>query len=381
MQTKQRHNSKAKRSLLTRKNTRPSTSRKNKLRGKRIQRRGIALSNTSGNASNHLLGLPVRNFNRFSTFDNAEIDCFIDRTYKCLLNVPGFNTKKEWDKLPTKDEVALFLLREVERLTPKGFDYLISDKGEQYAIYYYQISPNGVIKYSTNCIEWLPEIYKVDPLLYEMICAAIYKISSYFNIDILTDYFMEVHIDDFGIWDSDEYDEDEKMKIINQIKQYTDENGKAKVLYQYMQRQAQNYSDKVLIDSILNLKPSKAKLKGALIKWLQLSIPCLKERVDLNSFILPLDGYDDGALNIKSNYGFYYSFFDEVSKRGEEWRNDTYSNIGEMDAAIHYMYTEDAAIQPASFEPLKALNTFMQYGRDIFRMQFENKYEKLYGTN
>jgi hypothetical protein len=318
----------------------------------------------------------------FSTRATSELDRFIEGAFNCLVHVPGFNANKNWDKLPKKDELAMFLLSEIIRLTPKGFDWMINNENQDpFCLFYYKIITSEVVKYAVTSIEWLPEIYKVDPLLYELVCATISKISTRYNIDLLTDDLMDFHIYDSGMWDSEEIEEDERARVFQHVNEYKTENGKAIKLLRYIQRQGENYSDKVLIDSILNLKKSKAKLKGEVIEWLILAIPCLKKWVDINRFHLPLDGYEDGALTIRSNYGFYYSFLDEVAKRAEEWRNETYSNIGEMDAAQYFLYSEDGASDIASYEPLKYLNQFMFKGRHIYIKFFEQKYQKQYEVN
>lgn len=384
MQKKQGHNNK-RRQLQHRKHLKEIHKRQGRLPKKRLSGRSRGKQpfvNSGGVASNHLLRLPVRNFNFFHAESDYKLRSFIQGVYPCLKHVPGFDQTKQWDKLPTLEELAMFLLNEVKANCPKGYDWMISDEEGDMSIYYYQICPVK-FEFSHVCLDWLEEIKQIDGLLFEMICAMIYKIHTRFNFSMITDQFTEMVIYESNIergLEEDGEDQEVIYKVIQQKQVYL-EHGKANKLFQYMQRQAENYSNKLLIDSIKQLRKTRSKIKNEMIEWLNLGIECLNNPVDLDSFVLPLDGYEDGALNVKSNYSFPYSFYDQCQIRGEEWRNDTYSNIGEMDPAVFYHYTENGASEPADAEPIKHLNKFMGFGRGIFWRNYEDKYKKLYEIN
>lgn len=377
MQKKQKHNNK-RGTLQHRKNFEGVAHRQRRLSKKRLSagsRGKQPLPYSNGFASNHLLSLPVRTFNYFNSVRDWKIEAFIKGIYPCLKNIPGFNSAKEWSKLPSKDDLAQFLLDEAIRNCPKGFDWMISDEEGEFKIYYYQICPVDV-NFSCVPLEWLYKVEEKDKLLFEMICALIYKVHSRFNTPIITDRFTDIIMDDMGTWDHEEMEEHDRIIMLNHIAQYK-QNGKAYKLYHYMKRQAHNYSDKVLIDSILRLK-SKRGLKGDIIGWLKLGVSCLNEYVDLDTLTLPLDGYEDGALDVKSNYCFHYSFHDRVAIEGETWRNDTYQNVGEIDPAIYYTYTAYGETKPANPQAIKNLTTFMTCGRTIYWRYFEQEFEKHY---
>ena len=380
MQAKQKHNNK-RRALQHRKMLKGIARGQRRLPKRKLSGRSGGKQPYDGSfgvASNHLLSLPVRTFNYFDAQTETEIDRFINGVYPCLLNIPGFNPDKQWDVLPSKEQLAEYLLSEVKRLTPKGYDWMVTDEMDEFAVYYYQLAGTET-KYSCNTIEWLYDLKEKDKLLYELSCATIFKICSLYNLDIITDHYTDIMLDEITMLIDEDDDEDVIAEVHNCVREYK-QGGKAYELYHYMKRQNENYSIKVLIDSILKLKKTKARLKGEVIEWLQLAIPCLMEPVSLDRFILNLDGWHDGALNLKYNYVFHYSFHDIVSKKGEEWRNDTYSNIGEMDPAVYYKYSASQVKEPAKIEPLKNLNIFMESGRGIYWRHFEKKYEKHYET-
>jgi hypothetical protein len=305
---------------------------------------------------------------------------WIPSLYKCLMNHPGFNRKKQWNEMPTLPVLAEFLVSEVARLAD-GFGWVIrrnlSDTDGVCIEYFRHTNYDGAW---TLSLEWLLRIEKQNPKLGFMAIVMTAKVARAWGLDVVHTEYNDLVIQDPAAHVHNGFDDVSDARLFRDLKAYED-NGAAVKMKARMESLARRTSNETLFRQLAKFRPKNACEKG-ILEWLKKGIVVLQDPGNIGGYVfepLDYDSDENGApLTARDIFSIHWSFHDAIYEITESYMNDTAQNCGIVPATVSSCYSEYRG-NPLEFtkEKIDKLATFIRLGRWVYFKWYNEFFQKM----
>lgn len=319
---------------------------------------------------------PVSFFIIYPRIGRYELTELLPKLYKLLQKSTEFIDDKVWTHYPNIDELAEYLFKKVSEITPNGFNWSVNSYNSGYKIVYFKPMPELDNNVGALSLEWVQE-YKSNHTLYQLIQYFVYAIQYDFDLMYIKHELTEQVIFDPEIELCGDLNYDRITK--EDIKKY-EKGGEAYTFIEESKWLYETYYLYEMIEWLYDYVPNGVKEK-AIKTWLLKAVEILKNPFSIHDFCYQYEDpdFDNGsALMPYHQLSFEWSFYDNVFRSGDNYREAMGNEIGYVEPVVYGFINNDGHELPKDPELFKGLTDFMSCGRQLYFKYFNKKIEKFY---